>query len=128
MLQGFHAVIAWQTEHPHWLLNDPDAKIYGTALSNALRHFPIAATQKAIDIGSLVIAAFNFDGIRLATELRIRREARLRARPQPRGPAQVFQFVPGGTPQAPPQTPPPDPPPAWSPDMTYEPELPGAAD
>lgn len=127
-MQGFHAVIAWQTEHPHWLLNDPDAKIYGTALSNALRHFPIAATQKAIDIGSLVIAAFNFDGIRLATELRIRREQGIRQAQQrrPTGPAQVFAFRPQT--QTTPEPSPPQAPPAFSPDMTYEPEMPGVAD
>lgn len=82
---------------PHWLLTDDDAKRYGTALSNALRHMPIQAAQKSIDYATLVIVAFAMEAPRIGRSVQI---ARARGeRPQQRGPAQVFQFHP---PQSPP--------------------------
>src|SRR5215472_10316607 len=36
--QGAHAFIAFARREPHWQLNDADAKAYGQALANALRH------------------------------------------------------------------------------------------
>ena len=99
LLQGFHAIIAMQRSEPHWMLNDDDAKRYGQALANALRHMPIKAAQKTIDYSTLVMVAFVMETPRIV------RSAQLARAPKPpqRGPAQVFQFVPNPAqaPQAP---------------------------
>lgn len=118
-----HAALAWR-RGPHWLLNDADAKAYGLALTNALRHLPITAAQKTIDYSAFAVAVFAFEGPRLAMDMQLRRD---RVQPPPRGPAQqVFEFRPNGAagrPPAAPSSPPPPPGPAG--DMTYEPELAG---
>jgi hypothetical protein len=102
LLQGFHAIIAMQRSEPHWMLNDDDAKRYGTALANALRHMPIKAAQKTIDYSTLVMVAFVMETPRIVRSAQLARQPK----PQPpRGPAQVFQFVPNPA-QAPPSPPP----------------------
>jgi hypothetical protein len=124
-------MIALRRDEPHWLLNDGDAKVYGQAVSNALRHVPIKVAQKSLDFGMLFIVAcqFEFPRIVLSTQM-------TRARGQrrsPGGPAQVFQFT--RPPPPPPASPPGGASPhvpggevplngsaAASPDMTYEPE------
>jgi hypothetical protein len=90
LISGFHAIIAMQRSEPHWMLSDDDAKRYGTALANALRHMPIKAAQKTIDYSTLVMVAFVMETPRIV------RSAQLARQPKgpPRGPAQVFQFVP----------------------------------
>jgi len=111
---------------PHWMLSESDAKRYGQALANAARHFPVRTTQKAIDIGVLIMTAFVIDAPRIGMTIQ-QNKARAAAPPQQRrGPAQVFQFTPnpaqtGGAPssqpsssqaaQAPPPPPLADPPP-----------------
>jgi hypothetical protein len=89
VLQGFHAVIAFQRAEPHWLLSDDDAKRYGTALGNALRHLPIKAAQKTIDYTALVFVAFAIETPRIVRSTQLARQP---ARAPQRGPAQVFQF------------------------------------
>jgi hypothetical protein len=88
VLQGAHAIIAYQRQEPHWLLNDDDSKKYGTALANALRHLPIKTAQKTVDYAALVMIAFVIETPRVV------RSAQLARAPKapPRGPAQVFQF------------------------------------
>jgi hypothetical protein len=116
LLQGFHAVIAMK-RGPHWLLNDADAKAYGTALANALRHLPVTMAQKWIDYSALGLAVFAYEGPRVAIDMQLRQQ-RDQPRPRPQGPAQVFQFR-----TAPADAPRPAPPPSQEGEMTYEPEL-----
>jgi hypothetical protein len=92
-----------QRNEPHWLLSDDDAKRYGTALANALRHMPIKAAQKTIDYSTLAMVIFVMETPRIV------RSAQLaRAPKQPlRGPAQVYYpFAGNPNPQAPPSPPP----------------------
>lgn len=93
LLQGFHAVIAMR-RGPHWLLNDQDAKAYGLALSNALRHLPVTMAQKYIDFSALGLAIFAYEGPRIGIDMQLKRERLAQRQPvQPaRGPAQIFQF------------------------------------
>jgi hypothetical protein len=113
-LQGVHVIIAMQRNEPHWMLNDEDAKRYGTALGNALRHMPIKAAQKTIDYASLVIVAFAIETPRIGRSIQLARAPK----PASRGPAQVFQFVspsqpsPANPPPAAPSSPSPQEPPS----------------
>jgi hypothetical protein len=101
-------------------LNDQDAKAYGLALANALRHLPVTMAQKYVDFAALGIAVFAYEGPRVAMDVQLRRQA---APPRPtQASGQVFQFRPNAAP------PPADPPPAWpigagEGPMTYEPDL-----
>jgi hypothetical protein len=88
LLSGAHAIAAMQLGN-HWLLSDDDAKRYGTALANALRHIPIKAAQKTIDYSTLFMVAFVIETPRIVRSIQI---ARAPKAPN-RGPAQVFQFV-----------------------------------
>ena len=106
LLQGFHAIIAMQRSEPHWMLNDDDAKRYGTALANALRHMPIKAAQKTIDYSTLVMVAFVMETPRIVRSIQLNRQAAAPRQPQ-RGPAQVFQFHPPSQPAPTAATPPP---------------------
>lgn len=135
LLQGFHAVIAMR-RGPHWLLNDADAKAYGLALSNALRHLPVTMAQKYVDFAALGVAVCCYEGPRIAMDMHLRNAAGRGAAPRPQGPAQVFAFRPMTAPPPPPspgpmQTAPPQPvqapPGAPGADMTYEPDLTGGA-
>ena len=85
------------------MLADDDAKRYGTALANALRHMPIKAAQKTIDYSTLVMVAFVMETPRIVRSAQLARQPNP---PQPRGPAQVFQFVPNPAQQSPPSPPP----------------------
>lgn len=71
------------------MLTDDDAKRYGAALANALRHMPIKAAQKTIDYSTLVMVAFVMETPRIVRSVQIARTPK----PPQRGPAQVFQFV-----------------------------------
>ena len=99
-MQGFHAIIAMQRNELHWLLSDDDAKRYGAALANALRHMPIKAAQKTIDYSTLAMVAFVMETPRVVRSVQIARTPR----PQPpRGPAQVFYpFAANPSPNPPP--------------------------
>lgn len=113
---------------PHWLLNDPDAKAYGAALANALRHLPVTMAQKYVDFAALGVAVMCYEGPRIHMDMQLRRERGAAARRPPAGPAQVFQFRPAPSPPAsetPQQARPAEPsqmPPPFG-DMTYEPDL-----
>jgi hypothetical protein len=93
-----HAVIAMR-RGPHWLLNDQDAKAYGTALANALRHLPVSMAQKYVDFASLGIAVLAYEGPRLGIDMQLRQQRQQQTRrPGPMG--QVFQFNPARPPPA----------------------------
>jgi hypothetical protein len=123
LLQGVHSVIAMR-RGPHWLLSDPDAKAYGAALANALRHLPISMAQKYVDYCALGVAVFAYEGPRIAIDMALKAQRTpTRPPPGPMGPAQVFQFrrpAPGAASE--PEAVQPAPP-GLSPDMTYEPQL-----
>lgn len=116
---------------PHWLLNDQDARQYGQALANAVRHLPVVVAQKYFDYAALAGAIAMHEGPRVTMDIAIAAERRAGRRPTYAQPAQVFQF--GPRPAAPP--PPPQGPmaqpaaqqPGPTPDMTYEPEIPEGA-
>lgn len=94
-------MIALRRDEPHWLLSDADARVYGQALQNALRHIPIRRAQKAVDFAMLVFAAAQFDIPRIYMSSQI---AKQRLNPQ-RG-SVVYPFR---------AQPPPPPPPAGAP-------------
>lgn len=131
-------MIAMRRDEPHWLLNDGDARQYGQALQNALRHIPITRAQKTLDFAMLVIAAGQFEIPRVYLSAQLARQRAAQAHRG--GPAPVFQFRPPPSPASPP-SPPGGPSPQSSPaggtgggaaarangqgvplDMTYEPE------
>lgn len=63
---------------PHWELTEPEAASVSRASTDVLRHYDIKATQKTIDIVTLMMALGSVYGTRgLATilELRARRAA-----------------------------------------------------
>jgi hypothetical protein len=101
LLQGFHAIVAMQRNEPHWLLTDADARRYGVALSNALRHFPVRAAQKSLDFMVLAFIVFEMETPRLAKSAMLYRQTHEPLRPS----ATVYPFA---TPQ-PPQPPRPSP-------------------
>ncbi len=88
-------MIAMQRREEHWLLSEGDATKYGKALANALRHFPVRTTQKAIDMTALLMTAIAIEAPRVALSRRNRRPQ------QQRPSATVFQFTrPAGAPSA----------------------------
>jgi hypothetical protein len=89
LLQGFHAIVALQRNEPHWLLSDADAKRYGTALSNALRHFPVRAAQKSLDFMVLAFVCFEMETPRIAKSSMLYRQMHEPARPS----ATVYPFA-----------------------------------
>jgi hypothetical protein len=89
-----HAIIALRRNEPHWMLSDADAKRYGAALANALRHLPVHATQKAIDFGVLAFCVFEMETPRVVLSLQLAKQAKGQAGARPRGSAKIFDFVP----------------------------------
>lgn len=93
----------------HWLLNDADARTYGTAIANAMRHLPIGATQKAIDFSALLICAINMETPRVYQSMRTARARRHQQQQQTEteapGGATVYAFTRPSSP--PPQPAPP---------------------
>jgi hypothetical protein len=87
-MQGFHAIVAMQRNEPHWMLSDADARRYGTALANALRHMPIKAAQKSLDYMVLAFVVFEMETPRIAKSMMLHRQAQQPARPQ----AVVYPF------------------------------------
>ena len=85
-------MIATFRREGHWLLNDADAKAYGLALRNALRHVPVTIAQKYFDFGALAVAVATYEFPRVALSAELRAAATQRSGPA-RGPAQVFQFA-----------------------------------
>lgn len=96
-----HGLIALQRREPHWLLTDQDAKTYGGALANAMRHVPIGVTQKALDFSALIFCIINMETPRVMASARNARERRRNPNAEPRGPAQVFEFRPPNPPPPP---------------------------
>lgn len=114
LLQGFHAVIAMTRDEPHWMLNDADAKRYGIALSNALKHIPIKAAQKTIDYSVLVVTAFLIETPRVTMSAMLAKQRAAQAKPGFR-PQVVYPFPANPNPQQ------------ANPAQPSEPRQPGAA-
>jgi hypothetical protein len=95
-----HVLIAMQRGEPHWMLSEADAKAYGTALKNALRHIPVTVAQKSIDYTTLFICAMNFEAPRIFASYRMRNEQRRPAQPA-RPAAQVYTLHPNANPPPP---------------------------
>lgn len=113
---------------PHWLLNDQDARQYGQALANAVRHLPVVVAQKYFDYAALAGAIAMHEGPRVTMDIAIAAERRAGRRPTYAQPAQVFQFRPAAAPSGPqPQPAAAQPQQGPTPDMTYEPEIPEGA-
>jgi hypothetical protein len=79
---------------PHWLLTDADARTYGQALQNALRHIPIGVAQKTVDFTALFICALNFESPRIYQSMANARARRTRSSSSEQPAAPVFQFRP----------------------------------
>lgn len=92
LITGAHAMIAMSSQQPHWLLSDPDAKRYGTALANAARHLPVTMTQKALDFSALAMAFLQFDMPRIAISYQLARGQNPFMNQPQRPVAQVFPF------------------------------------
>lgn len=91
----------------HWLLSDEEAKGYGQALANAIRHLPITMAQKYVDFTTLGIAIITYEGPRIAADMILRRQARnpnAARQPQPNGQV-VYPFAAPPGPPAPPNNP-----------------------
>ena len=81
LLQGIHVVIATRRGQ-HWLLSDDEAKHYGGALSNALRHLPVTMAQKYVDFTALAVAVCMYEAPRIAIDMGIRRQMQQQAAAQ----------------------------------------------
>ena len=90
-----------QRNEPHWLLSEGDAKLYGNALKNALRHIPVQVAQKSIDFTTLFICAMNFETPRVYASYRNRRARRDPPPPQRPATAQVYTLHPNNPPPPP---------------------------
>jgi hypothetical protein len=102
-----HAMIALRRDEPHWMLNDQDARVYGQALQNALRHIPIRRAQKTLDFAMLVVAACQFEIPRVYLSAQIARQKAAQARRGPVATAYPAGPVPFNPPPPPPGSPPP---------------------
>ncbi len=109
-------MVAMMRNEPHWMLTDADAKAYGAALHNAMRHFPIGATQKALDLGALMMMAFTMESPRVHKSWSMARDRKQRPTGQEAqgGGATVYRLHPNN-PQQPPPAPPAGPAPAQQP-------------
>jgi hypothetical protein len=76
------------------MLSEPDAKRYGQALANALRHFPVQATQKAIDFSVLAFCIFEMETPRIVKSVQLAKLPPHLRRQAQRGPAKIFEFNP----------------------------------
>ncbi|HEY1410802.1 MAG TPA: hypothetical protein VGF36_01615 [Rhodopila sp.] len=89
-----HVQLARLTDTPELAMSEADAKTLAGAAQNVLRHYSIAATQKAVDwitFGSVV--SFMYVPRAAAVVQRRRHGPRSEPAPQPRpGPSQIFQF------------------------------------
>lgn len=94
VIAGVHGIIAMQRREPHWLLNEADARRYSIALGNALRHFPVRTTQKAIDFMALAMCVFEMETPRIAASAAIAAAAKA---PRP-APAAVYPLRPSPAP------------------------------
>lgn len=90
-----------QRAEDHWLLSDADALRYGQALANVMRHFPVQASQKAIDFGALIFAAFTIEMPRIGLSMQNARARRQAAQAQQPG-ATVYNLHRRGPPHSPP--------------------------
>ena len=77
-MQLTHHLIAGLSHQPHWRLNDPDAKQYGTAIANMMRHFSPVVSQKSLDIFAcgLCVVAMETPRIQASVELAKMRRTR----------------------------------------------------
>jgi hypothetical protein len=86
-------------------MSEPDAKVLMVAAQNVMRHYSIAATQKAVDWMTFAsVATFMYAPRAVALRTRMRRPGPDRRSPldgadqPPAGPAQVFTFRPSNGP------------------------------
>src|SRR5258708_6604360 len=111
IIGGAHAVVAMTRNESHWLLTDADAKQYGAALHNAMRHFPVQVTQKALDVGALMMMVFMMETPRVRNSWQKGRERqRPTSSPAPGGGAQVYRLHPDNPAPSPAPSPAPTPP------------------
>lgn len=99
MILGIHSTVALARDEPHWLMSEPDAHNYARYIAAAMRHLPIHAAQKWIDFSALAgaVGYYELGRITRSVQLAGGMQAPGQRRPgqaPPRGPAQVFQFVP----------------------------------
>jgi hypothetical protein len=58
---GLHLQIAQLTENPELAITEADGKAFLTALQNVMRHYPLTASQKAVDWAALAfISSFIY--------------------------------------------------------------------
>lgn len=92
---GLHVQVAKLTATPELAITLDDSKAFLTAVQNVARHYPIVATQKALDWGALIITTSL-----IYTPRVIAIRQRLAAPPPPpqQPAAPVFRFVPPSPP------------------------------
>lgn len=85
--QAIHMTIAMARKEQHWMLSEADAQTYGRAAFNMMRHFNLAATQKALDIGAFVttVCAMETPRIWKSMEAKAQRRAQRQQQPPPQG-------------------------------------------
>lgn len=98
-------MIAMARDEPHWLLDDSDAKRYGAALSNALKHIPIKAAQKTIDYSVLVVTAFLIETPRVTMSAMLAKQRMQQKQPPGFRPQVVYPFPGNPNPQPAPVNP-----------------------
>lgn len=76
-------MIAMRRNEPHWLLSEQDAKTYGAAIGNAMRHLPMNASQKALDFSALLFCAMHMETPRIYASVRNAHNARNRRNAHP---------------------------------------------
>jgi hypothetical protein len=95
IIAGIHAITALRLQQPHWQLTDADAKKYSAAWANVLRHYKVAATQKAIDHFALLMVAVEIETPRFVLSSQLKQAAQ--RRPAGFG-ATVYPLRPGAAP------------------------------
>jgi hypothetical protein len=107
-----HVQLARLTDTPELAMAEADAKTLMVAAQNVMRHYSIAATQKAVDWMTFAsVATFMYAPRAVAVRKRMRRRPGASSQSSPdvagdphTGPAQIFAFRPQpGPPQQAPQ-------------------------
>lgn len=65
------------------MLSEGDAQTYGRAAFNMMRHFNLAATQKALDCAAFVTTVFAMETPRIWQSMEARAQRRAQRRPAP---------------------------------------------
>lgn len=98
---GLHLQIARLTDSPEIALSEDDARVFLDRLQNVLRHYPIGASQKAVDWAAFVGVTSFIYLPRFAAIAKRKAEAASPPPPRQTAPqtapgASVFQFHPQG--------------------------------